>query len=218
MPSDPTNSFLTNLKFSIHYIPPLPKYQKYRKIFVSYIEKQFTKRVQCVSVSLPFCPQAILFPINWKSKAPKWPLSNQDGLFTNLTNQRVRLAGCFSRTLHLFSRSLKQGIGLQRNTFDSLLSSRLDTAMNVFAFTDASIHRLLSRGKAHLLREILDKTFQISYFKSKTGSNYSHFLFTKSYHNYVMKVETKINYWSLFPHVGQRAVGRKQTGTLRVGQ
>lgn len=145
-------------------------------------------------------------------------MSNQDGLFPNLTNQSVRLSGCLSRTLHLFSRSLKQGIGLQRNTFDSLLSSRLDTAMNVFAFMDASIHRLLSRGKAHLLREIIHKNFQISYFKSKTGSNYSCFLFTKSYHNYVMKVETKINYWSLFPHVGQRAVGKKQTGTLRVGQ
>ena len=145
-------------------------------------------------------------------------MSIQDGLFPNLTNQSVRLSGCLSRTLHLLSRSLKQGIGLQRNTFDSLLSSRLDTAMNVFAFMDASIHRLLSRGKAHLLREILHKTFQISYFKSKTGSNYSYFLFTKSYHNYVMKVETKINYWSLFSHVGQRAVGKKQTGTLRVGQ
>ena len=30
---DQNKFFLTNFKFSIHYIPPLTKYQKYRKIF-----------------------------------------------------------------------------------------------------------------------------------------------------------------------------------------
>ena len=33
IPLDQTNPFLTNFKFSIRYIPPLTKYQKYRKIY-----------------------------------------------------------------------------------------------------------------------------------------------------------------------------------------
>ena len=154
-------------------------------------------------------PSDRTFPNKLGKKGTQMTLVQSGWYVYEFDQSALRLAGRLSRTLHLLWRSLKQGIVLQRNTSDSLLSSRLDSAMDVFAFTDASIHRLL--------REILHKTFQISYFKSKTGSNYSYFLVTKSYHNHAMKAETKIKYRSLFPHVGQRAVGKKQIGTLREG-
>ena len=50
--TDKTNSFLTNFKFSIHYTPPLTKYQKYRKIHRGKITFYVMQRHWCALLKL----------------------------------------------------------------------------------------------------------------------------------------------------------------------